>query len=75
MNDTHVENETSQNEIVELLRKGPCSLDDLTAKLGYHRDVILKSVGNLLHSGRVNSEMVGKPKKLFFRAASLNLHE
>lgn len=75
MNDTQVEYEISQNEIVELLRRGPCSLDDLAAKLVYDRDVILKLMGNLFRSGRVDSEMVGKRKKLFFRAASLNVHE
>ena len=75
MNDTQVEYEPRQNEIVELLRKAPCSLDDLTAKLGYHRDVILKLLGNLLQSGRVNSKMVGKRKELFFRATGLDVHE
>ena len=59
--------ETSREEILELLRRRPCSIDDLVGGLGMHRNEVLKSVEHLNTEGLVEESQVGD--KSYYRAA------
>lgn len=51
-------------EILQLLRRRPCSLDDIAHGLGLHRNEVLKSVEHLESSGLVARSLLGE--KLYF---------
>lgn len=59
--------EASREEILELLRRRPCSIDDLVGGLGMHRNEVLKSVEHLNTEGLVEESQVGD--KSYYRAA------
>jgi biotin operon repressor len=42
--------------ILEMLRRRPCSIEDLCSVLGTRREVILKIITHLLNTGQIVSE-------------------
>ncbi len=54
--------------ILEMLRRRPCSLDDLLAGLGARREVLQKIVAHLLQSGQITAETRGR--NTFYKPAS-----
>jgi len=50
--------EASREEILQLLRRRPCSIDDIADGLGMHRNEVLKSVGHLNSEGLVEGSQV-----------------
>ena len=56
----------SREEVLELLRRRPCSIDDIVAGLGRHRNEVLKSVEHLAVERLVEGAQVGD--KLYYRA-------
>ena len=59
--------EVSRDEILQLLHRRPCSIDDIAAGLGMHRNEVLKSVEHLTAEDRVEGSQVGN--KLYYRAS------
>lgn len=57
----------SRDEVLELLRRRPCSIDDIVAGLGRHRNEVLKSVEQLAIERLVEEAQVGD--KLYYRAS------
>lgn len=55
-------------EILQLLRRRPCTTDDIASGLGMHRTEVLKLVGHLNAEGAVTGNTVGG--KVYYRAAS-----
>jgi predicted ArsR family transcriptional regulator len=51
--------ETSREEILHLLRRRTCSIDDIVDGLGLHRNEVLKSVEHLHSEGLVEVNQVG----------------
>ena len=56
----------SRDEILQLLRRRPCAIDDIAAGLGMHRHEVLKYVEHLSDEGLVEERRVGD--RLYFRA-------
>jgi wyosine [tRNA(Phe)-imidazoG37] synthetase (radical SAM superfamily) len=54
--------------ILEMLRRRPCSLDDLLAGLGARREVLQKIIAHLLQSGQITAETRGR--NTFYKPAS-----
>jgi wyosine [tRNA(Phe)-imidazoG37] synthetase (radical SAM superfamily) len=59
----------SREDILELLRRRPCSVDDLVGGLGLHRNEVLKCVEHLTTAGLVEGSQVGGG--FFYRATQL----
>ncbi len=57
----------SREEILQLLRRRPCSVDDIAAGLGMHRNEVLKAVEHLNSECLVEGNQVGN--KLYYRAS------
>ncbi len=51
--------EAGREEILQLLRRRPCSIDDIVGGLGVHRNEVLKSVEHLTAEGLVKESQVG----------------
>ena len=51
--------EGSREEILQLLRRRPCSIDDIISGLGMHRNEVLKSIEHLHSEGAVKESQVG----------------
>ena len=45
-------------DILELLRRRPCSIDDIAQGLGLHRNEVLKYIEDLISLGKIYSEMI-----------------
>jgi wyosine [tRNA(Phe)-imidazoG37] synthetase (radical SAM superfamily) len=45
--------------VLELLRRRPCTVDDLCSALGTRREIVLKIVSQLFHSGQIMPESRG----------------
>jgi len=58
--------EASREEILQLLRRRPCSIDDIVGGLGIHPNEVLKSVEHLNTEGMVEQTHVGG--KCYYRA-------
>jgi len=58
--------EASREEILQLLRRRPCSIDDIADGLGMHRNEVLKSVEHLNTEGLVEGTQVGG--KYYYKA-------
>ena len=58
--------EASREEILQLLRRRPCSIDDIVGGLGIHRNEVLKSVEHLSTEGLVEESHVGG--KYYYKA-------
>lgn len=58
--------EASREEILQLLRRRPCSIDDLVGGLGMHYNEVLKSVEHLNTGGLVEGTQVAG--KTYYRA-------
>jgi wyosine [tRNA(Phe)-imidazoG37] synthetase (radical SAM superfamily) len=58
--------EASREEILQLLRRRPCSIDDIADGLGMHRNEVLKSVEHLNTEGLVEGSQVAG--KSYYRA-------
>jgi len=56
----------SREETLQLLRRRPCSIDDIAGGLGIHRNEVLKSVEHLNTEGLVKESQVGG--KCYYRA-------
>jgi len=63
--------EASREEILQLLRRRPCSIDDIVGGLGIHRNEVLKSVEHLNTEGLVKESQVGG--KSYYRAVQQHL--
>ncbi|NMC20050.1 MAG: hypothetical protein GYA33_06470, partial [Thermogutta sp.] len=48
----------SREEILQLLRRRPCSIDDIVGGLGIHRNEVLKSIEHLSTEGLVKESRV-----------------
>jgi len=51
--------------VLEMLRRRPCSTEDLVAGLGARREIILKIVADLLHTGQIIPENRGR--KMYYK--------
>ncbi len=58
--------QSSREEILQLLRRRPCSIDDIVGGLGMHRTEVLKSVEHLSDDGLLEESRVGE--KLYYKA-------
>ena len=58
--------EASREEILQLLRRRPCSIDDIAGGLRMHRNEVLKSVEHLNTEGLVEGSQVAG--KSYYRA-------
>lgn len=58
--------EASGEDILQLLCRRPCSVDDIVGGLGMHRTEVLKSLGHLKMAGLVEGRPVGD--QYFYRA-------
>jgi len=58
--------EASREEILQLLRRRPCSIDDIVGGLGIHRNEVLKSVEHLTAEGLVKESQVAD--KWYYKA-------
>lgn len=58
--------EASREEILQLLRRRPCSIQDIASGLGIHRNEVLKSVEHLHVEGLVEATQAGG--KCYYRA-------
>ncbi|NMC21067.1 MAG: radical SAM protein [Thermogutta sp.] len=56
----------SREEILQLLRRRPCSIDDIVGGLGIHRNEVLKSIEHLSTEGLVKESRVSG--KCYYRA-------
>jgi len=63
--------EGTREEVLELLRRRPCSIDDIVGGLGMHRNEVLKSVEHLRTEGSVEQSRVGD--MFYYRAAQRHL--
>jgi wyosine [tRNA(Phe)-imidazoG37] synthetase (radical SAM superfamily) len=54
--------ETSREEILQLLRRRPCSIEDVVEGLGIHRNEVLKSIEQLASAGQVVERQVGNTR-------------
>jgi wyosine [tRNA(Phe)-imidazoG37] synthetase (radical SAM superfamily) len=45
--------------ILEMLRRRPCSVEDICSVLGTRREIVLKIISHLLNTGQINSENRG----------------
>ena len=63
---THVE--SSAEDVLSMLKRRPCSLNDICSGLGIHRNEALKYVSHLLQQGAIDSEERGGT--IFFKASS-----
>jgi len=63
--------EASREEILQLLRRRPCSIDDIAGGLGMHRNEVLKSVEHLNTEGLVEGSQAGD--KFYYRATQQHL--
>ena len=59
--------QSSREVILQLLRRRPCSIDDIAGGLAMHRTEVLKSVEHLSVEGLVEESRVGD--KLYYKAA------
>jgi wyosine [tRNA(Phe)-imidazoG37] synthetase (radical SAM superfamily) len=59
--------QSSREEILQLLQRRPCSIDDIVGGLGMHRTEVLKSVEHLSVESLVEESRVGD--KLYYRVA------
>lgn len=59
----------SREEILEMLCRRPCSIDDIIAGLGIHRNEVLKAIEHLNTEGLVEEIQLGN--KCFYKAVSL----
>ncbi len=50
---------TSPSDVLDMLRRRPCSLEDIAQGLGIHRNEAIKSIEHLLRSGEVAGESRG----------------
>lgn len=57
-----------REEILQLLRRRPCSIDDIVGGLGIHRNEVLKSVEHLNTEGVVSESHVGGTR--YYRAVT-----
>lgn len=57
----------SREEVLYLLRRRPCSIDDIVDGLGIHRNEVLKAVERLTSEGLLESSQVGN--KRYYRVA------
>jgi wyosine [tRNA(Phe)-imidazoG37] synthetase (radical SAM superfamily) len=48
--------QVGEAEVVALLQRRPCSLDDLASGLGLHRNEVVKHLGHLLRQGRITRQ-------------------
>ena len=46
----------ARDDILELLRRRPCSIEDIAEGLGLHRNEVVKYVDELSHQGQIHSE-------------------
>ncbi len=58
--------EATAQDVVELLRRRPCTLEDIAAGLAIHRNEAIKYVRELLEAGRISERREGG--RLFYRA-------
>jgi len=58
----HVHNQetftATREDILELVRRRPCSIDDIAQGLGLHRNEVLKYIEDLISLGQIYSEMI-----------------
>jgi wyosine [tRNA(Phe)-imidazoG37] synthetase (radical SAM superfamily) len=59
--------EASREEILHLLRRRPCSIEDVVGGLGLHRNEVLKSVEHLTAEGLVEERRLGG--RCYYKAA------
>jgi wyosine [tRNA(Phe)-imidazoG37] synthetase (radical SAM superfamily) len=59
--------ESTRNEVINLLRRRPCSVDDLANGLGIHRNEVVKYVEELRTRGLIEWTRTGRT--LFYRAS------
>ena len=52
--------------VLEMLKRRPCSTDDISAGLGIHRNEVVKYVEELLSQGKIEPEQQGK--QLYYKA-------
>jgi len=64
---TGAECEANQEEIVRLLRRRPCTLDDIARGLGMHQNEILKHLQMLLQADKVESRVMGDWSRPYYR--------
>jgi wyosine [tRNA(Phe)-imidazoG37] synthetase (radical SAM superfamily) len=57
--------EANAEEILTMLRRRPCSLDDICSSLGFHRNEALKYLGELEKQGRI--ELLERDDIIFFK--------
>jgi wyosine [tRNA(Phe)-imidazoG37] synthetase (radical SAM superfamily) len=60
--------ETSRQEILQLLRRRPCSIEDMVEGLAMHRNEVLKSMEHLASEGQVVVRQVGDTR--YFKATA-----
>ena len=58
-------------DVLTLLRRRPCSIDDIAAGLGFHRNEALKYVESLLSSGRIE-QMTQHNRRYYVAVSSKN---
>ena len=58
-------NIATQDAILEMLKRRPCSLDDICASLGANRNEVLKTIQSLTDSKKITQEI--RDKKLYFK--------
>ena len=60
------EPETKAEDVLSMLKRRPCSLNDICSGLGLHRNEVLKYIGHFQRQGIIDSEQ--KDGTTFFKA-------
>jgi predicted ArsR family transcriptional regulator len=59
---------SAAEDILSMLKRRPCSLDDICSGLGIHPNEVLKHITELQHRGLIDSEE--KDGRTFFKTSS-----